>query len=112
VTASKKLTDYYKSTLKFGWRILGMTDVEVEVDGKRKNMNKFIDLNIEIKGTLEKDYDNKWEPSAFQKFLKDIYQKYVVIERTREKEDEVKNHVQSFKEEMKAFFELSGRMSK
>jgi glycogen synthase len=111
-TASKKLTDYYKSTLKFGWRILGMTDVEVEVDGKRKNMNKFIDLNIEIKGTLEKDYDNKWEPSAFQKFLKDIYQKYVVIERTREKEDEVKNHVQSFKEEMKAFFELSGRMSK
>lgn len=111
-TASKKLTDYYKSVLKFTWRILGMTDVEVEIEGKRKNMNKFVELLIETKGILEKDYDNKWEPSAFQKFLKDIYQKYVVIERTREKEDEVKNTVQSFKEEMKAFFELSGRIAK
>ena len=108
-TASKKLTDYYKAVLKFKWRVLGLTDVEVEIDGKRKNMNKFADLNIEAKGILEKDYDNKWEPSAFQKFLKDIYQKYVVLERTREKEGQVTNTVQSFKEEMKAFFELTGR---
>ncbi len=108
-TASKKLTDYYKSTLKFKWRILGMTDVEVEADGKRKNMNKFVELGIEIKGILEKDYENKWEPAPFQKFLKDIYQKYVVVERTREKENHVRDTVQSFKEEMKAFLELTGR---
>ena len=108
-TASRKLTDYYKATLKFKWRILGMTDVEVEVDGKRKNMNKFVELGITITGVLEKDYDSKWEPSAFSKFLKDVYQKYVVIERTREKEDQVRTFVQTFKEEMKAFLELTGR---
>lgn len=108
-TASRKLSDYYKAVLKFKWRILGMTDVEVEIDGKRKNMNKFVELSIELKGILEKDYDSKWEGSRIEKFFKDVYQKYVVIERTRQKEDQVEALIQNFKEEMKAFLDLTGK---
>lgn len=110
-TAVRKLSDYYKAVLKIKWRILGLVDVEVEVDGKRKNMNKYADLSIELSGVLEKDYDSKWENSPMNKFFKDVYQKYVVIERTREKEDQVRGAIQTFKEEMKAFFELTGRTS-
>lgn len=108
---SKKLTDYYRSILKFKWRILGMSEVEVEIDGKRKSMNKFVELGIEMKGILEKDYESRWDVSAFQKFFKDVYQKYVVIERTKQKEDEIRKDIQDFKEEMKAYLELSGRTS-
>lgn len=110
-TANRKLTDYYKAVLKFKWRVLGLVDVEVEVDGKRKTMNKFVELSIEVKGVLEKDYDSKWENSSMQKFFKDVYNKYVVIERTRQKEDQVRGAVIDFKEEMKAFLELTGRIS-
>lgn len=109
--ASKKLSDYYKSVLKIKWRVLGLSDVEVEVDGKRKNMNKVADLSIEVSGVLERDYDNKWEGSSMQKFFKEVYNKYVVVERTREKEGKVAGDVENFKEEIKAYLELTGRIS-
>jgi hypothetical protein len=108
-TATKKITDYFKVILKAKWRILGMTDVEVELDGKKKKMNKFAELGMELKGVLEKDYSNKWGVSGYEKFFKDIYQKYVIPERTDKKEDEVRDFIQDFKEEMKAFLELTGR---
>lgn len=108
-TASKKLTDYFKVTLGLKWRILGMSDVEVEIEGRKKKMNKVADLSIEIKGTLERDYSNKWEGSAFNKFIKDVYNKYVIPQRTDQKEGQVHGMVEDFKEEMKAFLELSGR---
>lgn len=108
-TATKKITDYFKIIIKPKWRILGMTDVEVEIDGKKKKMNKFVELGIEIKGVLEKDYSSKWGTSGYEKFFKEVYQKYVIPERTDKKEDEVRDFVQDFKEEMKAFLELTGR---
>lgn len=107
--SSKKLTDYFKETFKMKWRILGMTDVEVEIEGRKKKMNKVVELSIEIEGILEKDYSSKWEGSAFNKFLKEVYNKYVIPQRTDKKEDTVRDFAQSFKEEMKAFLELSGR---
>lgn len=108
-TASKKLTDYFKVTLKIKWRILGMSEVEVEMEGRKKKMNKIADLTLEVKGTLEKDYSNKWEGSAFNKFIKEIYNKYVIPSTTSAKEEAIQNMVQDFKDEMKAFFELTGR---
>lgn len=108
-TCSKKVTDYFKIKLSVRWHILAMTEVEVEIAGKKKNMNKFGELKIEIKGTLEKDYSNKWESSAFNKFLREIYQKYVIPQRTEQKEGDVAEVVQDFKENIKAFLELTGR---
>lgn len=108
-TASKKLTDYFKSTYKIKWRILGLSDVEVEIDGRKKKMNKVADLSIELTGILEKDYSNKWEGSSFNKFIKEVYNKYVIPQRTDQKEDAVRDTVQNFKEELKAFLELTGR---
>jgi len=107
--ASKKVSDYFKITIKLKWVILGMSDVEVEVDGRKKKMNKFGEIGIEVKGILEKDYNSKWEVNAWQKFFKDVYQKYVIPQRTDQKEDQTRDFVQDFKEEMKAFLELSGR---
>lgn len=106
---SKELTDYFKSALTIKWEILGMTDVEVEVDGKREKMNKFAELKIEASGTLERDYNSKWESSPFNKFLRGVYNKYVIHERNKENEETIIGVVQKFKEEMKAFLDLTGR---
>ena len=107
-TAWKKITDYFRISLKLKWTILAMSEVEVEVDGKRKKMNKFGELKIEIRGVLEKDYSSRWGGSAFEKFFKEIYQKYVIPQRTEEKEFQVRDYVQEFRDEMKAFLELTG----
>jgi hypothetical protein len=108
-SASRILTDYFKIALTIKWRILGMTDVEAEIDGKKMKMNKFVELKIETKGVLVKDYDNKWEKTGLGKFLKEVYQKYVIPGRTKEKEKQVEAVVQEFKEEMKAFLALTGK---
>ncbi len=107
--ASKNITDYFKIEIDFKWRILGMEDVEVEVDGKKKKMNKFVELGIDIKGTLVKDYSNEWNKSSTAKFFKEIYNKYVIPGRTNEMKQKVEKDVQDFKEEMKALLELTGK---
>ncbi|MBS3083506.1 hypothetical protein J4423_01745 [Candidatus Pacearchaeota archaeon] len=107
--ASKKITDYFKVEIEFKWRIFGMEDVEVEVDGKKKKMNKFVELGIEIKGTLVKDFANQWNVSGTTKFFREIYNKYVIPGRTVQMEEKVEKDVQDFKEEVKAFLELTGK---
>ena len=105
-TALKKVTDYFRIKLEVKWTARGMTDVEAEIDGKKKQMNKFSELKIDIKGTLEKDYESKWTGSPIQKFMKDVYNKFVIPATTTQREEEIREAVIGFKDEMKAFFDL------
>ena len=107
--ATKKITDYFRSYIEVNWQLLNMTDVEVEINGKKKKMNKFSELKLNIKGVLERDYEGKWEPSRFYKFLKEMYQKYIIPERIDQMEDKVRDLVQDFKEEMKGYLQLTAR---
>ena len=105
---NKKITDYFRIAIEVKWQLLNMTDVEVEIDGKKKKMNKFSELKLDIKGMLEKDYSTKWGVGGFNKFLKEVYNKYVIPARTEEMEIKVGEIVQTFKEEMKAYLDLTG----
>lgn len=105
---SKKISDYFKYEIFVRWEIKNMTDVEVEIDGKKKKMNKG-KLTIELKATLVRDYLSKWEGSATLKFFRDIYNKYVIPQRANNMEDQLSDEVRAFKEEMKAFLELSAK---
>ncbi len=107
--AGKKITDYFRITIRLKWIVIGVSDVEVEIDGRKKKMNKIADLTMEIQGVLEKDYSGKWEGTGMQKFFQELYHKYIIPQRTDEKEEQTVETVQNFKEEMKAFLELTGR---
>jgi len=34
--ANKKITDYFRIALELKWKILGMEDIEIEIDGKKE----------------------------------------------------------------------------
>lgn len=106
--ASKKLSDYFKIEIKIEASIDGLTDVEVEIDGQRKKMNKG-KIGLKIGGTLIKDPESKWDTSPFYRFLRDVYNKYIIPGRVDSMEGIIKGVVINFKEEIKAFLELSGR---
>jgi hypothetical protein len=106
--ATKKQSDYFKFEYSIKFEIKELTEVEVETDGKKKKMNKG-SLEIEVKGVLIKDYDSKWESSPFNKFMRDVYNKYVIPSRVNDMKDRVANDVKNFKEEIKAYLELTGR---
>jgi hypothetical protein len=107
--ASKKLTDYFKAELDVKFRILGLEDVEVEIDGKKNKMNKAAEIKVEIKGTLIHDYGNQWNKTATTSFFKSLYNKYIIPEHTEKINNKVEDDVQNYKEELKAFLELTGK---
>ena len=107
--AKKEMTDYFRAAIEIVTKFRGLKDIEVEIDGKRKKTNEFMEVEITIKGVLEKDYSSKWEGSRLHKVLKETYNKYVIPARTEEMQIKVATYVQDFKEECKAFFDLLGR---
>src|SRR3989344_2025836 len=94
----KTLSDYFKIEHSVKFEIKGLTEVEAEIDGTRKKMNRG-SVAIEIRGTLIKDPESKWETSAFMRFSRDIYNKYIIPARIVSMRERVSGDVQDFKEE-------------
>jgi hypothetical protein len=108
-TASKTLSDYFKIEHKLEYEINKLTDIEAELpDGQKKQMQKG-KITIEIKSSLIKDPNSAWDKSPINRFLRDVYNKYVIPGRIFSFEQLVVGDSHKFMEEMKAFLELSGR---
>ena len=105
---SKGLSDYFKAEISVKIEAGGISDVEVEIEGKKKKMNKGR-LRIEFKGVLIRDPDSKWDASPFYRILRDAYNKYIIPGRVDTQEDKVKDDVRDVKESLKSFLELQGR---
>lgn len=106
--ASKKLSDYFKHEIKIKFEIKELVEVEVEIDKKKKKMNKG-KISVEFKGNLIRDPESKWDSTPFYRFIRDVYNKYVVPARVDSSAGKLTSDVIKLKEEMKAFLELIGR---
>ena len=107
--ATREISDYFKIEYGIKVEVLGLSDVEVEIDGKRKKMNKG-KISMEIKGVLIKDPKNNWdETRPFFKFLRELYDKYIMPSRIKSVEDKIESDVRAFKDEIKAYLELTGK---
>lgn len=106
--ALKKISDYFRFSLKVNWRILGMTSVEVEDNGKKIKMNKG-DVEIKVSATLEKDYEHRWESYAFLKFLRGIYDRYIIRGRIDLYEDKIFSETDEFLAQAKSFLAIEGK---
>lgn len=106
--ASKRITDYFKIDMEIEAAINELTDVEVEIDGKKKKMNKG-KVGLDIKGVLTRDPDSKWDTSAFYSFIRDVYNKYVIPGKIDTVQNILRKKVKTLKEEIKSVLELTGR---
>tara|TARA_Y100000310_G_scaffold345693_1_gene468352 strand:+ start:5420 stop:5920 length:501 start_codon:yes stop_codon:yes gene_type:complete len=105
--AEKELSDYFKIELKLSWIVLGLKSVEVEKDGKRFGSNKG-GLEIKIVGALIRDYQNKWDSSSFARFLRGVYDKYIIEGTLKGYEDKVAGDIDDMAEQIKAFVTIEG----
>ena len=106
--ATKNLSDYFKIEYAIKFDLKGLTDVEVEIDKIKKKMQKG-KVSIEIKGTLVKDPFSNWEGNPFNKFLREMYDKYIIPGRVEGMQIKVIGDCRTFKDEMKRFFDTPGR---
>jgi len=106
--ALRKVSDYFRYLLKIDWKIIGMTSVEVEIDGVKQKMNKG-QFELGVKAILIKDYENKWEDRPIWKFLRGFYDKYIIKERQDQYELKLISEMNEFLEQAKAYLALIGR---
>lgn len=105
---SSKATDYFKFEIKVEMKIMGLSDVEVVQDGKKMKTNNG-EIEVKIKGTLIRDYNGKFETTATQKFMRSIYEKWVIPSRIEEYEGKLIGMCDEFLAQMKAFLDLTGK---
>ena len=105
--AYRKISDYFRFVLKVDWRILGMTAVEVEENGKKLKMNKG-NTELKVSAVLEKDYEHRWENNAFSKFLRGMYDKYIIRGRIDQYEEKIFSEADEFITQAKSFLAIEG----
>ena len=103
--AKKKITDYFLYKIELDWHILGMKDAEVEIDGKKTKTNKG-ELEITFKGSIVKDYEKRWEDKPIHKFLRGIYEEYIIRKTIDEYEDDLEDQTKEMITDLKAFLRI------
>ncbi len=105
---TKKVTDYFKFEIKVVFKIIDLAEVEVEQGGAKIKTNKG-KIKITVAGTLIRDYDGKFEKDAFRKFLRSIYEKWVIKSRIDQFEDKLFEDCDEFLSQTKAYLTLEGK---
>jgi len=105
--ANKKITDYFRSQLKFSWRMLGLKTIEVERNGKKEKMNTGT-FEVKISGWLHRDYMNTWDNTPVMKFLRGVYDKYIIRGTIERYEEKVFGDLNDLAEQIKAFLTIEG----
>ena len=107
-TAERKITDYFKYQIKLDWHILGMQDVEVEIDGKKVKTNKG-EIEIVFRGTIIKDYEKRWEDNPLLKFMRSVYEKHIIRKTVKEYEDDLEDETKILISDTKEFLRIPAR---
>lgn len=107
-TGSKKLTDYFKFELGLEFSVKNLTKVEINQNGAKINTNKG-SVKMNVKGILVRDYQGKFETTSFQKFLRGIYEKWVIPSRIEEYEAKIIGGSDEFLSQAKAYLDLEGK---
>lgn len=106
--AKRKISDYFRFVIKANWLILGMTEVEVQKEGAKVKMNKGY-VEIKFVAILEKDYEHRWENNAFVKFLRGVYDRYIIKARIDKYEASLLGEVDEVIAQAKSFLAIEGK---
>ena len=107
-SGSKNMTDYFKFEAKISFKIEGLTKVDINKGGAKVSTNNG-SVEVGIKGSIIRDVDGKFETTAFKKFLRDIYEKWVISEKIENYEEKIISGCDEFLSQAKAWLDLEGR---
>ncbi len=103
-----KLTDYFKFEMTVKAKVQDLEKVQVQKGNAKINTNKGR-LEIKIGGILVRDYNGKFESTAFQKFLRGIYEKWVIPSRVKQYQGKILEESNEFVGQIKAFLDLESK---
>jgi len=101
----KKLTDYAKSVIKINVKVDECVDVKVKRAGKEQKLQKG-KLTVEFKGTLETDYEHRWERYSWMYVIRGLFEKYFWTPLFSGFEKVVREDIDHLKSEVAGFLNL------
>lgn len=104
----KKLSDYFKSKVKVAFAIKNLSQIKIKKEGAEVDSNKG-DIEIKVKGIIVKDYLGKFDMTGFRKFLRSIYEKYVIPSTIKELKTKIITECDEFLGQAKSYLDLEGR---
>jgi len=107
-TGEKELTDYFKFQAKIKIRVTGLENVDVTKSNVKISTNKGT-IQIDVKGIVLRDYKGKFERTAFQKFSRSIYERWIITSRIDEYNDKIAEDCDEFLSQAKAYLDLEGK---
>ena len=106
--ATREISDYFKFQVKLDWQILGMKSVDVQKDDKKVKMDSG-SLEIKFSGTLIRDYEDRWENQPFWKFMRGIYERYIIKSRIDEYQIKLLGEVEELISQCKSFLAIEAQ---
>lgn len=103
--ATRKINDYVKYQIDIIFKMVNLVEVEVEVDGRKTNKHK-ANSEIEFNATLMKNYENKWDKNAFLRFIREVYDMYIIRSRMEDYKAELYSEIYELIDEVKAFLNM------
>ena len=107
-SGSKKLSDYFRFDVKVTFQVIALSKLEINQDGKKIKTNKG-SAELKIKGTLVRDYKGKFEMTASKKFMRSVYEKFIIHSRIEEVEGMIAGKCDEFLSQAKAYLDLEGK---
>ncbi len=108
-TCTKKVTDYFQFKINVSFKISPLKNVEINQGGKKIKTNEG-SVEVKVSGNLIRDYDGKFEKDAFKKFLRSIYEKWIITGRINQMEEKLVGSCDEFLGQAKAYLDLEGKI--
>jgi hypothetical protein len=105
--ATDKKSDYFRFKMPIEFHLLGITDTEVEINGIKQKLQKG-QIAFKVDCILEKDYQNQWESNSFIKYLRKIYDEFLIFSRIDRLERKLLGDADDLVAYSKSFFGLQG----
>lgn len=104
----RKISDYFRFKIKLQWLITGLKKIEVKKEDQKMTMNSGA-VEIKYQGVMQKDYESRWENQPIWKFLRGVYDRYIIRPRIDYYEDKLEDDIREFISQTKAFLALEGK---
>jgi len=99
--SERKVDDYTKFVIEVRIKTKGLKVVKVK--NKKSNKGK---ITAKFESYLEKDYEDSWETNPINKFLRSIYDKFVIRSKFEQYSKQLKDETYDVFNETKAYLNL------
>ncbi len=104
-TCVSLVDDYTKYSLWIQVKVEGLQPVKVK-RGKIVEPQEKATVKVTMKGKIVTDWQNRWGTNPVTKFLKGVFDKYLLGSVIKSREKELNRKVNIIKDEVKSFFDL------